>query len=150
MKPYLTFTTLSFIMVSFLVEIMMSTQPGFITYAGFSWFISTDLINFNYLLVWTLEGLVLGTAAFAYINPKSALQDGFRFGLMTGFLFTLMVLFNVMWQIDHSHYPFLAESLLSLTLIQVLGFALSGWLFGLLYEITAPRFPNIKSLWSLA
>lgn len=128
----------------------MSTQPGFTTYAGLNWFINADLLNLNNLWVWTIEGLVLGAAAYAYINPKHALQDGFRFGLITGMLFTLMVLFNLMWQINHSYYPFLAESLLSLTLMQVLGFAFSGWLFGLLYEILAPRFPNIKSLWSLA
>ena len=150
MKKYYIYSTLSFVMVSLLVEIMMSSQAGFTTFAGFNWFISTELISMNNLLSWSLEGFALSFAAFLYIKQKSALSDGFRFGLITGLLFTLIILFNMMWQIDHSFYPFLADSLLALTGIQLLGFAVSGLVFGLLYEIYSPELPTNKSLWSLA
>ncbi len=150
MKKYYIYSTLSFVLVSLLIEIMMSSQSGFTTFAGFNWFISTDLINTTNLLSWSIQGLALSFAAFLYIKQKSAMYDGVRFGLIAGFLFTLIILFNMMWQIDHSHYPFLANSLLSLTGLQILGFTLSGWIFGLMYEIYSPKLPTIKSLWSLA
>ena len=150
MKKYYIYSTLSFVLVSLLIEIMMSSQAGFTTFTGFNWFISTDLVNPTKLFTWSVEGLALSFAAFLYIKPKSTISDGFRFGLITGFLFTLIILFNMMFKIDHSHYPFLADSLLTLSALQLLAFVISGWVFGLLFELFSPEFPTNKSLWSMA
>ncbi len=150
MKKYHLFATLSFVFVSVLIEIMMSTHTGFTTFAGFNWFINPNMLSVSHILTWIIHGLALSFAAFLYMNRQSALADGLRFGIITGLVFVLLVLFNLMWQIDHSHYPFLAEALLPLVSLQLLGFAVSGWLFGLMYDMFSPKLSTIHSLWSLA
>lgn len=150
MKKYLLFATLSFALVAVFIEIMMSSQAGFATFAGFNWFLNPNMLSLSHVLTWLLHGLALSFAAFLYMNRQSALHDGLRFGIITGLVFVLLVLFNLMWQIDHSHYPFLAEALLPLVSLQLLGFAVSGWLFGLMYDMFSPKLPTIHSLWSLA
>ncbi len=150
MKKYHLFATLSFAFISFLIEMMMSAQAGFNTFAGFNWFLSKDLLSTNQILIWLGQGIALSFAAFLYINKKNALLDGFRFGLITGLLFILLALFNLMFQLDNSHYAFLASSLLPLSLLQLIGFCINGWIFGLLFEMFSPELPTNKSLWSLA
>lgn len=150
MKKYFVFSTLSFALISFLVEMMMSTQSGFTTFAGFNWFISTELISVSHILVWLIQGLALSFAAYLYIDSDTALSDGFRFGLMAGLLFILVVLFNLMFKLDHSYYSFLASSLLPLSLLQLIGFSINGWVFGLLFELFSPELPTNKTLWTLA
>lgn len=150
MKKYAIYSTLSFTFVFFMIELIMSGQAGFNTYAGFNWLIPTELFTWSHFLTWMLQGLALSFAAFLYINPADSLSDGFRFGLITGLLFSIVVLFNMMVQIDHITYQFFADSLLPLTALFVLGFAISGWLFGLVFEVFTPAFPSVRVLWSMA
>ncbi len=150
MKKYAIYSTLSFTFVFFMIELIMSAKAGFTIYAGYNWLIHTELLTWTHLLTWMVQGAALSFAAFLYIKPKESLSDGFRFGLITGLLFSILVLFNMMGQVDHMTYLFFANSLLPLTGLYVLGFAISGWLFGLMFEIFAPEFPTIKSLWSMA
>lgn len=150
MKKYLTFSVLSFIFVFLLIELIMSSKPGFTTYAGFNWFINPELISWNQVITWLIQGLALSFAAFLYMNPEDKLSGGFRFGLITGLLFSIIVLFNMMWQLESTMYQFFADGLLPLTGLYVLGFALSGWLFGLMYELFTPELESNKDLWSLA
>ncbi len=150
MKKFYFYSTLSFILVSFLIETLMSSQAGFTTFAGFNWFINPKILSLSNVITWLLQGLALSFAASLYMQRASALVDGVRFGMITGWLFVLLILFNMMLQIDHSHYPFLADSLLPLISLQLLGFVVSGWLLGLMYEIFSPMFPTNQSLWSLA
>ncbi len=150
MKKYAIYSTLSFTFVFFLIELIMSNNAGFSTYAGFNWLIPLELLTWSHLLTWMIQGSALSFAAFLYIKPKESLSDGFRFGLITGLLFSIMVLFNMMGQVDHIANTFFADSLLPLTGLYLLAFMLSGWLFGLMFEIFTPEFPSIKKLWSLA
>ena len=76
--------------------------------------------------------------------------DGFRFGLISGLLFIIVILFHMLINVDHSIYPFYANSLLPLVTLQLLGFALNGWIFGLMFEVFSPKQPTHMSLWSLA
>ncbi|MEZ5471100.1 MAG: hypothetical protein R3E90_04915 [Marinicella sp.] len=150
MKKYLLFSVLSFTLVFLLIELIMSNKPGFVTYAGFNWFINPDLISWDHVLTCLIQGLALSFAAFLYMNPEDKLSGGFRFGLITGLLFSIIVLFNMMWQVESNMYPFFAEGLLSLTGLYVLGFALSGWLFGLMFELFTPELGSNRDMWSLA
>lgn len=150
MKKYFVFSTLSFTWVFFLIELIMSTDVGFTTFANFNWFISPSLLYWTNIVTWLVQGLALSFAAYLYMTPEDKLAGGFRFGLITGLLFSLLALFNMMWQIDHNSYGFFAESLLPLTGLYVLGFAISGWFFGLMFEVFSPEFPTIKKLWSVA
>lgn len=150
MKKYMFYSTLSFTFVFFLIEMIMSGHADFITFAGFNWMIQTEVLSLSHTLTWLLQGAALSMAAYVYMNPDDGLAGGFRFGLITGLLFTLMVLFNMIWQVQHISYGFFADSLLSLSGLYVLGFALSGWLFGLMFEIFTPEFNDMKKLWSLA
>jgi hypothetical protein len=140
----------SFTLVFLLIELIMSTKPGFITYAGFNWFINPEIIALDHIFTWLIQGLALSFSAFLYMNPKDKLSGGFRFGLITGLLFSIIVLFNMMWQLEPNIYTFFAESLLPLTGLYVTGFALSGWLFGLMFELFTPELKSNKDLWSLA
>jgi len=150
MKKYAIYSTLSFTFVFFMIELIMSTKAGFTTYAGYNWLIQIELFTWTHFLTWMIQGAALSFAAFLYIKPDYSLSDGFRFGLITGLLFSIIVLFNMMIQVDHITYQFFGDSLLPLTGLYVLGFAISGWLFGLMFEVFTPEFPNIKKLWSLA
>ena len=150
MKKYLIFSTLSFTLISFLIELMMSSNPGFSTFKGFNWLLSSSLFSSINIITWGIEGLAISFAAYLYIQAKSALVDGFRFGLITGLLFIMLLLFNMMIQVDHSIYPFLAESLLPLVALQLLGFVLSGWLFGLMFEVFSPKSTHVNSMWTIA
>lgn len=150
MKKYAIYSTLSFTFVFFMIQLIMSTKAGFNTYAGYNWLVQIELMTWTHLLTCVVQGAVLSLAAFLYIKPKESLTDGFRFGLITGLLFSIIVLFNMMFQVDHITYQFFADSLLPLTGLYVLGFAISGWLFGLMFEVFTPEFPNIKTLWSIA
>ncbi len=150
MKKYLIFSTLSFIMISFFIELMMSSHIGFTVFAGFNWFLNPNLFSVSNVLIWTIQGLALSFAAYLYVQPKSALIDGFRFGLITGLLFIMVILFNMLIHVNHSIYPFFSEALLPLVTLQLLGFALNGWLFGLMFEIFSPKQLSQKSLWSIA
>ncbi|MFC3192894.1 hypothetical protein ACFODZ_01445 [Marinicella sediminis] len=150
MKQYLTFSTLSFVLVFFLIELIMSADSGFRTYAGYNWLIHTEILSVSHILTWIAQGLVLGFAAFVYLRPEEGMAGGIQFGVITGWLFTLLVLFNMMWQVEAIDYGFFAESLLPLTGLYVLGFTISGWLFGLMFELFSPEFPSVRQLWSLA
>ena len=150
MNKYLVFSTLSFTLVFFLIELIMSGHSGFSTFAGFNWLINLNILSLSHLSVWLLQGLVLSMAAFIYLKPNEGMAGGFQFGMITGLLFTLLVLFNMMWQIDAIDYGFFSESLLTLTGLYVLGFTISGWLFGLMFELFSPEFPSVRQLWSLA
>ncbi len=150
MKKYAIYSTLSFTFVFFMIELIMSSKAGFNTYAGYNWLIPTELFTWTHALTWMLQGLALSFAAFLYINTEDSLADGFRFGLITGLLFSIMVLFNMMVQVDHITYQFFADALLPLTGLFVLGFAIAGWLFGLMFEVFTPEFPSVKVLWSMA
>lgn len=150
MKKYLLFSTLSFTVIFLLIEMIMSNKPGFVTYAGFSYLINPELISPLHLLNILLQGFALSFAAFLYMNPQDKLSGGFRFGLMTGLLFAIIVLFNMMWQLESGMYPFFAEALLPLTSLYVMGFAISGWLFGLMFELFTPELTSNQDMWSLA
>ncbi len=150
MKKYAIYSTLSFTFVFFMIETIMSSKAGFNTYAGYNWLIHTDIFTTEHFLVWMVQGAALSFAAYLYIKPEYSLADGFRFGLITGLLFSVIVLFNMMIQVDHITYLFFANSLLPLTGLYILGFAISGWLFGLMFEVFTPEFPSVKKLWSLA
>jgi hypothetical protein len=150
MNKYLTFSTLAFTFVFFMIELIMSSSAGFNTYAGFNWLINSEMLSLSHLAGWLIQGLALSYAAFLYLRPEDGMAGGFRFGVITGLLFSLLVLFNMMWQLETIHYGFFAESLLSLTTLYVLGFTISGWLFGLMFELFSPEFPNVRQLWSLA
>ncbi len=150
MKKYLIFSTLSFILVSFLIDLMMSSNPGFSTFAGFNWLLSSSLFSINNTITWSIEGLAISFAAYLYIQPRTGLVDGFRFGLITGLLFILLLLFNMMIHVNHSIYPFFSESLLPLVTLQLLGFALNGWLFGLMFELYSPKALNMTRMWSIS
>jgi uncharacterized integral membrane protein len=150
MKKYAIYSTLSFTFVFFMIETIMSSKAGFNTYAGFNWLIHTEIFTIEHFLIWMLQGAALSIAAFLYINTEDSLADGFRFGLITGLLFSILVLINMMVQIDHITYQFFADALLPLTGLYVLGFAIAGWLFGLMFEVFTPEFPSVKVLWSLA
>lgn len=149
MKKYVIYSTLSFTFVFFMIELIMSAKAGFTIYAGYNWLVQTELLTWAHLLTWMAQGAALSFAAFLYIKPTESLSDGFRFGLITGLLFSIMVLFNMMVQVDHITDQFFANSLLPLTGLYVLGFAISGWLFGLMFEIFTPELPTIKNLWSI-
>lgn len=149
MKKYLFFSTLSFSMVFILIELIMSTKPGFITYAGFSWFINPEIISATHVVSCLIHGLALSFAAYLYMNPTDKISGGFRFGLITGLLFSIIVLFNMMWQIEPQIYRFFAGSLLPLTGLYVLGFTLTGWLFGLMFELFTPELKSNRDMWSL-
>ena len=149
MKKFLLFSTLSYVLISLLIELMMSGRPGFTTFAGFHWFLNPSILTTEHLLTWILQGLGLSFAGFLYINKTTPLFDGVRFGLITGLLFLMMVLFNMMVQLDTVSYQFLAESLLPLTVLYLLGFAISGWFFGLMYEAFGPQYSTPDHLWSL-
>jgi len=149
MKKYIIYSTLSFSFVFFMIELIMSNKAGFTVYAGFNWLVHTELLTWTQCLTWLSQGATLSFTAFLYMKPTESLADGFRFGLITGLLFSLVVLFNMMWQLDHITNLFFAQSLLPLTGLYVLGFTITGWLFGLMFELFAPNFPSIKSLWSM-
>ncbi|TDR20517.1 hypothetical protein C8D91_1491 [Marinicella litoralis] len=149
MKKYAVFSTLSFVSVFIMIELIMSNKAGFTIYAGFNWLIHVELFSWTHLLTWMLQGAALSFAAFLYMKPNESLADGFRFGLITGLLFSIVVLFNMMGKVDHNTYQFFADSLLPLTGLYILGFTISGWLFGLMFELFAPEFPTIKNLWSM-
>lgn len=149
MKKYLFFSTLSYTLVFLTIELIMSTKPGFTTFAGFNWLINQELINSSHLISCLLQGLTLSFAAFLYMNPEDKISGGFRFGLITGLLFAILVLFNMMWQVDSNIYQFFADSLLPLTTLYISGYALSGWLFGLMFELFTPELKSNRDLWSL-
>lgn len=150
MKKYLLFSVLSFTLVFLLIELIMSTKPGFITYAGFNWFINPEILTLNHVFMWLIQGLALSVAAFLYMSPEDKLSGGFRFGLITGLLFSIIVLFNMMWQLEPNLYLFFAEGLLPLTALYVMGFAISGWLFGLMFELFTPELESNQDMWSMA
>jgi len=150
MKNYLFYSTLSFTLVFCLIELFMSRQAGFSTFAEFNWLVDVELMSVKHMVVWLVQGFVLSFANYVYINSKHSLVGGLRFGLITGLLFTLLVLFNMMFQVDHLLYPFFADSLLALCAIYVLGFVLCGGLFGLLVVVFDTEYPGIHQLWSLA
>ena len=147
---YLLFATLSYVLVSLMIEILMSGQPGFTTFAGFHWFLNPTILTANHMLLWFLQGLGLSFAGYLYINKFTPLFDGVRFGLITGLLFVLMMLFNMMVHLDEVSYHFFADALLPLTGLYLLGFAISGWFFGLMYEAFGPRMTDIRTQWTLA
>ncbi len=150
MKNYLIFSTLSFILISLLIELSMSSQIGFAIFTKFNWLLSPNLFSVHHMLTWIIHGLVLSSVAYLYIQVKTALVDGFRFGLITGLLFIMVALLNMLINVDHSIYPFYADSLLPLVTLQLLGFALNGWIFGLMFEVFSPKQSNHMNLWSLA
>ncbi|MCX7552755.1 hypothetical protein OS175_02595 [Marinicella sp. S1101] len=150
MKIYLLFSTLSFILISFLIDLMMSNNPGFTTYAGFNGLLSTHLFSVKNTIIWGIEGLALSFAAYLYVMPKTALSDGFRFGLITGLMFVLILLFNMMFQYDYSNYPFFSDSLLPLVILQLIGFAVNGWIFGLMFELFSTNQKYTIRIWSIA
>lgn len=149
MKKYLLFSTLAYALISLLIEIMMSGRPGFTTFAGFHWFLNANILTVDHLLTWVLQGLGLSFAGYLYINKTTPLFDGVRFGLITGLLFLMLMLFNMMVHLDAVSYQFFAEALLPLTGLYLLGFAISGWFFGLLYEAFGPQHSSPEHLWSL-
>ena len=133
-----------------MIELMMSTHPGFVTLTGFHWFLTPDLWQTTHVLSWLAQGLVLSFVAYLFIDSQRVIAEGLRFGLITGIVFVLLVLFNMMFQLDHTHYAFFQDSLMTLMAWQVFGLTLSGWAFGLIYALYEPQFPQIKTLWSLA
>lgn len=149
MKKYLLFSTLAYALISLLIEIMMSGRPGFTTFAGFHWFLNSNILTVDHLLTWVLQGLGLSFAGYLYINKTTPLFDGVRFGLITGLLFLMLMLFNMMVHLDAVSYQFFAEALLPLTGLYLLDFAISGWFFGLLYEAFGPQYTSPDQLWSL-
>lgn len=136
MKKYLIFSTLSYVMISLLVNFSSANDHGFMTFAAFSWYISPELLTLKSMMTCVVLGAVLSVCAYFYIQPKTALVDGFRFGLISGLVIMMVVLFNMMIHVEHDLYAFFAESLLSLVSIQLLGFVLMGWLFGLIFKIS--------------
>lgn len=149
MKNYFVFATLSFTLVAATIELLMSSNAGFSTFSNYSWLLTGQILSLSHITLWLTQGLALAAAAFLFINPKSTLNDGLRFGLITGLLYILLILFNMMIQVDHSFYAFFENNLLPLVGLQLLGFAVSGWLFGLMFELFAPKFPQINGLWSM-
>lgn len=150
MRSYIIFSTISYVFITAIIELLMATNPGFSTYFGFNWLLTADMWTTSHILLWSLQGLVLSFTAFVFIDSKSSLEGGLRFGLITGLLYVMVILFNMLIHVDHSYYSFFEQSLLPLVGLQLLGFAVTGWIFGLMYELFAPKFPNAKTLWSLA
>ena len=135
MKKYLFYSSLSFLLITLTVDIIHSTNSGYKTFESFNWMTSHYEFSALNVILGLIQGLVLSTVAAVYIKAKTALTDGFRFGMMAGLAIVLVELFIMLIHVNDGMYAFFTDSLLSFVVIQVIGYSVIGYLFGLLFEI---------------